>query len=126
MIYGIGTDITEVKRFRKWLDNPEMTGRFFNIEEMPDAENMSEGKLLEHYASRFAAKEAFAKALGTGFSGFSLKEVFVSKDTDGKPFINVTGNAEKLLGERCGNCTVHLSISHEKEYAVAYVIIEKL
>ena len=73
MIAGIGTDIAEVKRFEKWVQNPEMLERFFNEKEMSSAK--SEAARCQHYAVRFAAKEAFSKALGTGISGFSLKEV---------------------------------------------------
>ena len=124
MIYGIGTDISEVKRFKKWLENPSMINRFFNEEEFFSGEGALERK-LQHYAARFSAKEAFVKALGTGFKNFSLKEIYVTKDIEGKPFINVTGNAEKILRERCGNCSMHLTLSHEKEYAVAFVVIEK-
>ena len=124
MIFGIGTDITEVKRFRKWLSDPKMISRFFN--EVEQKESGSEKSRLEHYAARFAAKEAFSKALGTGILGFDLKEVFIVKDENGKPFMKVTGKAENLLKELCGNCKVHVSLSHETEYAIAYVVIEKL
>ena len=124
MIYGIGTDISEVKRFKKWLENPSMIQRFFNDKEIFNGEANDERK-LQHYAARFSAKEAFVKALGTGFKNFSLKEIYVTKDIEGKPFINVTGNAEKILKERCGNCSMNLTLSHEKEYAVAFVVIEK-
>lgn len=122
MIFGIGTDITEVKRFQKWIDNPSLIERFFSKEEIKSA---PENRLLEYYASRFACKEAFVKALGTGFSNFSLKEISIIKDELGKPFIKTEGNAEKLVKDRCGNCVIHVSISHEKEYAVAFVVIEK-
>lgn len=123
MILGIGTDITEVKRFKKWISDPSMIERFFNEKEM--MAGGSEKARLEHYAARFAVKEAFSKALGTGILGFSLKDIYIEKNPEGKPFIKVISSAEKILQERCGNCTIHVSISHEKEYAVAFVIIEK-
>lgn len=123
MICGIGTDITEVKRFIKWTKNPEMIDRFFNpLEKM---ENGSENAKSQHYAVRFAAKEAFSKALGTGISGFELKDVYVQKNEEGKPFLKIENSAEKLLRERFGDCKIHISLSHEKEYAIAFVIIEK-
>ena len=77
MIFGIGTDISQVNRFEKWVENPQMFMRFFN-----PAEIMEKGSLAakcQHYAARFAAKEAFSKALGTGIAGFELKEVYVVK-----------------------------------------------
>lgn len=123
MIFGIGTDIAQVSRFQKWVKNPEMLERFFNEKECSAAG--SEAAQCQHYAARFAAKEAFSKALGTGISGFGLQEVYVTNNEEGKPFLNVEGAALSLLKERCGDCNIFLSLSHEKEYAVAFVIIEK-
>lgn len=123
MIYGIGIDIAKVSRFEKWLENPKMIERFFN-----DAEKVERGTLsfrCQHYASRFAAKEAFSKALGTGIVGFALTEIFVTNGKFGEPYINVMGKAKDLLESRCGkDAKTFVSISHEKEYAVATVIIE--
>lgn len=128
MIYGIGVDLAEVSRFEKWVKNPIMIERFFHESEISEIKmpltQRRISALCQHYAVRFAAKEAFSKALGTGITGFDLKDVFVNKDSSGKPFICVKNNAKKILTEKCGDCKVHLSLSHEKEYAVAYVIIE--
>ena len=123
MIAGIGTDIAEVKRFEKWVKNPEMLERFFNEKEMSSAK--SEAARCQHYAVRFAAKEAFSKALGTGISGFSLKEVYITKNSEGKPSLNIEGAALKLMKERFGECNAFVSLSNEKEYAIAFVILEK-
>lgn len=122
MILGIGTDITKISRFEKWVKNPEMIDRFFNPAEIK--KTGSESHLCEHYAARFAAKEAFSKALGTGIVGFELKDVFIEKNTDGKPFLKVQKSAEKKVKEIFGDCVFHVSLSHEKEYATAFVIIE--
>ena len=81
--------------------------------------------VCQHYAVRFAAKEAFSKALGTGISGFNLKDVYITNDENGKPIINVQNSAEEILKNRCQNYKLHVSLSHEKEYAIAYVIIEE-
>ena len=124
MIYGIGCDIVKVSRFLRWLERPGMVERFFHEEELMEG-TKNPGRLAEHYAVRFAAKESFSKALGTGIEGFDLKEVYVVKDGRGKPYLRLAGKAADLLESRCGkNACVHLSLSHEKEYAVAYVIIE--
>ena len=123
MIAGIGTDIAEVKRFEKWVRNPEMLERFFNEKEISSAK--SEAARCQHYAVRFAAKEAFSKALGTGISGFGLKEVYITNDSEGKPLLNIEGAALSLMKERLGDCNAFVSLSHEKEYAVAFVILEK-
>ena len=124
MIKGIGCDIVDVSRFEKWIGT-SLIERFFNPAELLD-ENASLQRQCEYYAVRYAAKEAFAKALGTGLSGFSLRDVYVTKDSNGKPSLAVESDALKktcgLFGE---GCVFHVSLSHEKKYAVAYVIIEK-
>lgn len=122
MIYGLGTDIVEVKRFNKYVKNQKLLDRFYNKAEQD--EFSSEQKASEHYASRFAVKEAFAKAMGTGLVGFEFSEVYTIKDSLGKPEIKVEGKAREILDKNCPNSILHVSISHEKEYAVAYVVIE--
>ena len=124
MIAGIGTDIADVRRFEKWVRNPEMIERFFNEKERSTAK--SESALCQHYAVRFAAKEAFSKALGTGISGFSLKEVYITNNSEGAPLLNIEGAALSLMKERLGECKAFVSLSHEKDYALAYVILEKV
>ncbi|MBQ1180661.1 MAG: holo-ACP synthase [Treponema sp.] len=123
MIFGIGVDITAVKRFEKWVNSPDMIERFFNEKEIKSGKSLS--AVCQHYAVRFAAKEAFSKALGTGISGFNLKDVYITNDEFGKPIINVQNSAEEILKNRCQNYKLHVSLSHEKEYAIAYVIIEE-
>ena len=123
MICGIGTDISEVKRFQKWVDNSNIYKRFFNEKELMNSG--SDNARCQHYAARFAAKEAFSKALGTGLV-FELKDVYITNDDLGKPELNVEGKAADILKDKFGNCKLHISLSHEKEYAVAFVIIESL
>lgn len=123
MIAGIGTDIAEVKRFEKWVENPQMLERFFNEKEMSLAKSLS--AKCQHYAVRFAAKEAFSKALGTGITGFNLKEVYITNNSQGAPLLNIEGAALALMEERLGKCKVFVSLSHEKEYALAFVVLEK-
>lgn len=122
MIYGIGTDIAKVSRFEKWVKNEEIINRFFNPLEIMQNGNLN--ARCEHYAVRFAAKEAFSKALGTGITGFKLTDVFITNDENGKPVINVQNEAKKMLEKRCGKCNVLVSLSHEKEFATAFVVIE--
>ncbi len=119
MIKGIGCDIVRVERMAKSVENSNFCQRFFS-----EAEN--EYFLLKNYnpqtiAAAFAAKEAFSKALGTGIRGFRLREVEVLHDDMGKPYIRTTGNAQRLAA----NAKIHLSLSHEREYAAAFVIIEE-
>ncbi len=125
MIYGIGTDITEVKRFEKWIKNPDMISRFFNEREI--MENGTLSAKCQHYAARFAAKEAFAKALGTGLV-YDLQDSFIINNDDGKPELVIENSAKSLFEKLCGkyeDYKIHVSLSHEKEFATAFVIIEK-
>ncbi|MBP5251034.1 MAG: holo-ACP synthase [Treponema sp.] len=124
MIKGIGCDIVEVSRFEKWIET-SLVERFFNPAELIE-EKASLQRKSEYYAIRYAAKEAFSKALGTGLSGFSLKDVYIKKDANGKPSLIVEADALKKTCELFGDgCIFHVSLSHEKKYAIAYVIIEK-
>ncbi|QTQ11688.1 holo-ACP synthase [Treponema parvum] len=90
-----------------------------------DGDLRSENYLCRYYAVRFAAKEAFSKALGTGITGFALKDVFIKKNEEGKPFLCVRGKALDLLKKRCKNAEIFVTLSHEADYAVAFVVIEK-
>lgn len=123
MIFGIGTDVTDVKRFKKWVETEGYCERFFNPAELKKTGSVQH--LCEHYSVRFAAKEAFSKALGTGLS-FDLKDVYITNDESGKPSLNVTGKAKELLQQKAGNCNLFVSLSHEKEVSVAFVIIESI
>ena len=123
MIIGCGIDIVNTERFVHWVENPALVKRFFHPDELCDLPVLSKQKAAESLAVRFAAKEAFGKALGTGLCGFNLTDVCVAKDEAGKPFLRLYGGAEKLL-KKSGIGFVHLSLSHEKCYAVAQVILE--
>lgn len=124
MILGIGCDIAKTERFKTWVQSSGMIDRFYNEKEKLFKGSLS--RACEYYAARFCAKEAFSKALGTGV-GFNLKDVFVIKSGDGRPKLCVEGRAKELLNERYGlHCNLHVSLSHEKEYAISFVIIEKI
>lgn len=129
MIFGVGTDIAKVSRFEKWVRNPELIRRFFNGCEIIEVEAAHFEKrvhfLCEHYAARFAAKEAFAKALGTGFVGLELSDFGIKKDKNGKPEFFFGAKTADIIERICGkDAKTFVSISHEKEYAVSFVVIE--
>lgn len=84
MISGIGIDIVHVDRIRRWMDEPGILQRFFNPAEIETASFRKKGMALS-LAARFAAKEAFGKALGSGLANFALKEVAVVNDSLGRP-----------------------------------------
>ena len=124
-ILGLGTDIVEVDRLRQSL---ERTGEAFLEKVYTDAERAAMPangqRRLEYLAGRWAAKEAFAKALGTGItSECRLAEVSVCNDPEsGRPRMTLTG-AAAATAARLGVRAIHLSISHERHYAVATVLI---
>lgn len=126
MIYGIGTDIVKVARFGRWIDSPGMIGRFFNpCEIVPHNPCVKRSFLCQHYAARFAAKEALAKALGTGFAGMSLSDFGIVNSRSGKPGFCLGEKTRLFIDSRCGaNWSVQVSVSHEKEFATACVVIE--
>lgn len=124
MIYGIGTDIVAVARLRgMWERHGDRAlDKLLAPQEMADfASAADKGRFL---AKRFAAKEAFSKALGTGVRPpATLAAIAVTHDELGKPVFDFHGDLENLLKKL--NLKSHLSISDEAEYAVAYVILEQ-
>lgn len=122
MIIGIGTDITEIKRIKEAIQtNLKLADRLFTPSEIAYCRKKSNS--FESFAARFAAKEAVSKALGTGFRNYKWTEIEVVKDSLGKPSIVLTGNALKQA-ESLGGKSIHVSLSHSKDYAVAMVILE--
>lgn len=124
MIYGIGTDIVGVPRLQV---NLERFGERFAARILTDSEMVGfrqvHGK-AHFLAKRFAAKEAMAKALGTGFrDGLSLRDIAVDNDALGKPLLVFSAELEKRL-QLLGVKQRHISLSDEKGYAVAFVILE--
>ncbi len=123
MIAGLGIDIVHVDRIRRWLALPGLVERFFHPVEIEAARSRGAGQALS-LAARFAAKEAFGKAMGTGLRSIRLRDILVKNDREGKPEIHL--EAEAL--NRCaaaGGGKVHCSLTHEGENAVAIVILER-
>jgi holo-[acyl-carrier protein] synthase len=123
MILGTGIDIVEVARIQKSMEKNEGFSRLvFAPEEVIYCKNS--GNPFQSFAGRFAAKEAFFKALGTGWSGqLAFHEVCILNDELGKPFITLSGETLEALKDK-ESCIFHLSISHAEHYATAFVIIE--
>jgi len=122
MILGLGTDIAEVQRILKSIENNSFKERVFSKTEIIYCE--SKINKAEHYAARFAAKEAFFKALGTGWrDGMAFNEVEVWNNELGKPELNIVGaTAEKIKEKSISK--IHISLSHTKDMAMAVVILE--
>ena len=125
MIVSTGIDIVEVYRIAETMARtPRFTERVFTSAEREycDAKGAA---AAQSYAGRFAAKEAFLKALKTGWRGkLGWQEIEVVNDSDGVPTLKLTGEAARLF-ETSGATALHVSISHTSEHAVAQVIFEK-
>ena len=126
-IIGFGTDIIEIERIKNFLKkNSKFKKRIFSSGEIKYC--LKQKNKFNCFSKRFAAKEAFTKALGSGVSkGIKFKEIEVKKNKLKKPFIKLNGNtmkiSRKLIKEK--NFKIFLSLSDEKKYALASVIIAK-
>ena len=123
-IFGIGTDIISIDRINKSLKNKNFLKRVFNEKKIPKTKKTN--KSINCFAKRFAAKEAFSKALGTGIAkGINFNEIIVLNKKSGKPYIDLVGQTKKTLNKRFKGkkSKVSLSLSDEKKYAVAFVTI---
>jgi len=123
MITGVGIDMVYIKRMERWLLNSNLLERYFHPEEIRSV--ASRGKSgAQSLAVRFAAKEAFGKALGTGLCGITLKDIAVHNDGGGKPELKLTGTARLAL-DKSGADKVHISLTHERETAIAMIVLER-
>jgi holo-[acyl-carrier protein] synthase len=122
LILGIGVDIVEIRRIKKIVErNKEFLHKIFNEEEI----EYFERRMLrpEYISGSFAAKEAVAKALGTGFRGFGFKDIIITRNSLGKPEVILVGTAKEIALQK-GEYIFHLSISHGEDSAIAYAVLE--
>ena len=122
-IYGIGTDIVSVNRIKKSIKSKSFLNRLFSKEEISRCSKLINSNNC--YAKRFAAKEAFSKALGTGISnGINFSEIIVLNEKNGKPFIKLKGKTKVQINKKKKKkARILLSLSDEEKYAVAFVTI---
>tara|TARA_B100000941_G_C28329608_1_gene460902 strand:- start:253 stop:636 length:384 start_codon:yes stop_codon:yes gene_type:complete len=123
-IYGVGTDIIKIQRIKKSIKKNSLKIRLFNQEEIKKCENIKNS--LNCYAKRFAAKEAFSKALGTGISkGINWNEILILNEKNGKPFIKLLNKTKKVVEKKLKKrkFKISLSLTDEDNYAVAFVTI---
>lgn len=125
MIFGIGIDMIEVSRIEKSITRSKsFLTKIFSEKEREYCDSKS--NKFQCYAARFAAKEAFMKAIGTGWrNGIKFNEIEVVNNELGKPEIKLSGKAKELFCQMDLK-NIFVSLSHLKEYAIANVIIEKI
>jgi holo-[acyl-carrier protein] synthase len=122
MIAGIGVDVVHANRMERWRNTRGLLERYFHPGELAD--DLSKGSGVDlSLAARFAAKEAFGKALGTGLTGIVLKDINVKNRHNGQPEIEVSGTALAAL-KKSGAVRIHLSLTHERDNAIAMVVLE--
>mgnify|MGYP001243722890 FL=1 len=123
---GVGVDIVKNKRIQSSLKNRNFIDRTFSKTEILISKKF-ENK-TNYFSKRFAAKEAFAKALGTGFrQGLNFKDIQILNNKLGKPYYLINSKIKSLIKKKkkVKNFDLFLSISDEKEYSIAFTIIEK-
>lgn len=122
MIFGIGTDIVEIKRIEKAVHrNPRILNRLFTDAEIDYFK--LRGMKPQHIAGSFSAKEAIVKAMGTGIRGFCWRDIELLRGSTGKPVVKLHNKAkEYAIGQSIG--TIFITISHSQSYATAYAVAE--
>ena len=125
-ILGIGVDIVENYRITKSLKNNFFVKRIFSNSEILTAKNLKDKK--NYYSKRFAAKEAFVKSIGTGFrNNLNFKDISIVNDKMGKPSFIISEKIKKIIKKefKVSSFDFFLSISDEKKYSIAYVVLQK-
>ena len=118
MIVGIGNDIIEIERIEKAISKEDFKNKVYSQRELENIKKR--GDRVETYAGIFSAKEAIAKAIGTGVREFSLTDLEILNDDLGKPYVVVSEKLDKI---KKGNYQIEISISHSKKYATAMALI---
>ena len=125
MIFGTGLDIIEIDRIKKSLEkySPRFENKIFTNREINYCQSQSDpGK---HFAARFAVKEAVSKSLGTGIThDVGFKDIEVVNQISGKPIVKMGGRG-KILFNKLNLKFIHISISHDRHYAIAHAIAEQ-
>ena len=128
MIIGFGSDLVDIRRIERSMDR--FGGRFIDRVFAPSEQRRCEprGDRVAAYARRFAAKEACAKALGSGiFDGVFWRDMVIDNDDEGRPTLRLSGGAAERLGKitpRGRHSVVHVTLTDEPPYAQAMVLIE--
>jgi len=123
---GIGVDIIKNSRIEKMIKNKSFLRRVFSNYEILNSKTQT--NKISFFAKRFAAKEAFAKSLGTGFrNNLNFKDIIVKNDKSGKPFFYITKKIKTIINNKfkTKKFNFFLSISDEKNYSIAFVIFQK-
>ena len=123
---GIGVDIVENKRFKSLINNKKFLIRTFGKNEILNSKNIN--NKTNYFSKRFAAKEALVKAIGTGFrNGLNFQDIQVANNNQGKPYYVKNKKLINFIKKKMKikSFNLFLSISDEKEYSIAFTIVQK-
>tara|TARA_B100001123_G_C15289788_1_gene1017048 strand:+ start:1094 stop:1483 length:390 start_codon:yes stop_codon:yes gene_type:complete len=126
-IIGNGVDIIENKRIKKSIKKSGFVNRIFTQNEINQSKRIK--NKVNFFAKRFAAKEAFVKSIGTGFrNNINFKDIEIKNNNKGKPLLNLSKNIKFFLKKKfkLKKYNIYLSLSDEKKYSIAYIIIDKI
>jgi holo-[acyl-carrier protein] synthase len=124
MIFGIGTDIVKISRIEDMKSLSTFAEKILSTEEHKLAASYKDEKLIKFLAKQFAGKEAISKAFGTGIKKpVLMKDIEILRDNNGRPFLNPLGGVKKTIID-LGIVKSHVSLADEKDYAIAFAILE--
>ena len=125
MIFGIGTDIVEIKRIEEITSLKKFAGRILSENEQHIFASMNDSKKIRYISKQFAGKEAISKALGTGINkDVSFNNIEILRDDDGMPCFNPIYQLDNLIAD-LGITKTHVSLADENHYAIAIAVLEK-
>ena len=125
MIFGIGTDIVEIKRIETMTSLDKFASKILSHNEKEFYDSLTNQKQIVYISKQFAAKEAIAKAIGTGIRNDThFKNIEILRDKNGAPIFNALNNLEKIICD-LGITKTHVSLADERDYAIAIAVLEK-
>ena len=125
MIFGIGTDIVEIKRIETMTSLDKFASKILSHNEKEFYDSLTNQKQIVYISKQFAAKEAIAKAIGTGIRNDThVKNIEILRDKNGAPIFNALNKLEKIISD-LGITKTHVSLADERDYAIAIAVLEK-
>ena len=125
MIFGIGTDIVEIKRIETITSLEKFASKILSNNEKEFYDSLTNEKQIVYISKQFAAKEAIAKAIGTGIrNDTNFKNIEILRDKKGAPIFNALNKLEKIISD-LGITKTHVSLADERDYAIAIAVLEK-
>lgn len=125
MIFGIGTDIVEIKRIETMTSLDKFASKILSHNEKEFYDSLTNQKQIVYISKQFAAKEAIAKAIGTGIGNDThFKNIEILRDKNGAPIFNALNKLDKIISD-LGITKTHVSLADERDYAIAIAVLEK-